>query len=461
MVFISRFKIISLLTILLTAGAMAADSEDLIRPVPSGQGLSLGEAVQEALQANPLVEAVRAGERVAEAMVSESKAGRLPFLQFEQTMMHSNNPVFVFGSLLEQEAFNPGYFDPGFLNDPPSMNNYRTSVNLKLPVFNKFKTSSAIEQAKIGREQAAADTEWTEQQIRFQVVRAYYGLLVAEARKVVAEESVKAAEQEASDIQEMLDQGMAVKSDFLAMQVQLADFRQQLSSAAGAVETARAALNTVLARPIDTPVQISGELKSKDFVLPGVDELINIALRERPDYRKANQEIAAMEQRSKAAKGQWLPDLNVFANVGRSSRNITDGSSDFAIGAGVTFDLLDFGRNPRIEQARAGTEAVRSRAIHQANSIRLEISQAYQMFRTSRERLEVASTAVSQGEEALRIVRDRHEAGLTTITEVLRAQTALLRARMNLLGARYDLYLSFAKTKLATGSLTGVEEMAS
>ena len=83
------------------------------------------------------------------------------------------------------------------------------------------------------------------------------------------------------------------------------------------------------------------------------------------------------------------------------------------------------------------------------------------MFRTSRERLEVASTAVSQGEEALRIVRDRHEAGLTTITEVLRAQTALLRARMNLLGARYDLYLSFAKTKLATGSLTGVEEMAS
>lgn len=461
MVFISRLIIVLLLTTLLTAGSLASDTEDLITPVPPGQGLTLEEAVQEALRANPLLEASRAGERVAEAKIAESKAGRLPFLQLEQTMMHSNNPVFVFGSMLEQEAFNAGYFDPRFLNDPPSMNNYRTSVNLRLPVFNKFQTSSAIEQAKIGREQAAADTDWAEQQIRFQVVRAFYGLLVAEARRVVAEESVRAAEKEAADIQEMINQGMAVKSDLLSMQVQLADFRQQLSSAAGAVETAKAALNTVLSRPIDSPIQVAGALESKDFKLPGVDELIRIALQERPDYRKANQEIAAMEQRSKAARGQWLPDLNVFANVGRSSRNITDGSSDFAIGAGVTFDLLDFGRNPRIEQARAVTEAVRSRAVHQANSIRLEISQAYQMFKTSRERLDVAATAVDQGEEALRIVRDRHQEGLTTITEVLRAQTALLGARMNLLGARYDLYLSFAKIKLATGSLTGVEEMAS
>ena len=104
---------------------------------------------------------------------------------------------------------------------------------------------------------------------------------------------------------------------------------------------------------------------------------------------------------------------------------------------------------------------MRARAQYQANSIRLEIAQSYQMFNTSRDRLEVASTAVEQAMEALRIVQDRHESGLTTITEVLRAQTALLGAKMNLLASQYDLYLSFAKTKLAAGSLTGVEEMAS
>ncbi len=460
MAYTLKFRLMAMLVIMISGTASASQADTLVAPVQESGGLTITEAVNEALQANPMVGAAKAGERVAEARISESKAGRMPFLQLEQTMMHSNNPVFVFGSLLEQEGFNSGYFDTRFLNDPPSMNNYRSSLNLRVPVFNKFKTSAAIEEAKIGRKQAETDTEWIEQQIRFQAIQAFYGVLVAQAREVVAEESVKAAEKEAADIKGMLDQGMAVKSDLLAMQVQLADFRQQLTQASGAVRTAEAALNTVLARPVNSPVQVSGQLESKDFVLPGVDELMKTALQARPDYRNANHEISAMEQRMKAAGGQWWPDLNVFAKVGRSSRNITEGSSDFTIGAGLTFDILDFGRGARIEQARAGTEAVRSKALHQANSIRLEIAQAYQMFNTSRERIEVAATAVDQGVEALRIVRDRHEAGLTTITEVLRAQTALLGAKMNLLGAQYDLYLSFAKTKLATGSLTGVQDLA-
>lgn len=456
-----KIRSTAFLAVLFAGTIMASGQAQIITPVPDREGLTIEEAVREAIQANPLVDAARAGERMAEARISESKAGRLPFLQAEQTMMHSNNPVFVFGSLLEQEGFNSGYFDTGFLNDPPSMNNYRSSLNLRVPVFNKFRTSAAIEEARIGRKQAEADTEWTAQQIRFQVIQAFYGVLVAQAREVVAAETVKAVEKKAEDISSMLENGMAVKSDLLAMQVQLADFRQKHSQASGSVKTAKAALNTVLARPIDTPIQPAGKLESKSFSLQGENELLETALSTRPDYQRANHEISAMEQKIKAAKGQWWPDLNVFARVGRSSRNISDGSSDFTIGAGVTFDILDFGRGSRIDQARAGSEAVRAKAQYQANSIRLEISQSYQMFNTSRERLTVASAAVEQANEALRIVQDRHESGLTTITEVLRAQTALLGAKMNLLGAQYDLYLSFAKTKLAAGSLTGVEELAS
>ena len=455
-----RSSLISFLAVvfLITAAVSAAPGPAAVQVSP--EGLTIQAAVQEALRANPLIGAAMAGERVAEARVSESKAGRLPFLQLEQKFMHSDNPVFVFGSLLEQESFNAGYFDTRFLNDPPSMNNYRSSLNLRVPVFNKFRTSAAVEEAKIGRKQAAADTDWTRQQLRFQVIQAFYGVLVAQAREGVAAESVRAAEKEAGDISLMYDQGMAVKSDLLAMQVQLADFQQRHAQAQGAVKTSVAALNTVLARPISSPVVISGELRSKSFALPDVGELEKIALVSRPDYQKANHDISAMEQKLRAANGQWWPDLNVFAQVGRSSRNIVDGSSDFTVGAGLTFDILDFGRKPRIEQARAGTEAVRSKAMYQANSIRLEIAQSYEMFNTSRKQLEVAATAVEQASEALRIVRERHESGLTTVTEVLRAQTALLGAKMNLLGAQYDLYLSYARTKLATGSLTGVEEMA-
>ena len=61
-----------------------------------------------------------------------------------------------------------------------------------------------------------------------------------------------------------------------------------------------------------------------------------------------------------------------------------------------------------------------------------------------------------QAVEALRIVEDRSGVGLTTVTEVLRAQTALLQARLNLLGARYDYTVGFARTLLVTGQLNDV-----
>lgn len=91
-----------------------------------------------------------------------------------------------------------------------------------------------------------------------------------------------------------------------------------------------------------------------------------------------------------------------------------------------------------------------------ANQVRLEVVQALQGYLTSKQRLELTSAAVDQATEAQRIVQDRLDVGLTTVTEVLRAQTALLRAQLNQLGARYQHYLGYAQVLLASGSLNDV-----
>ena len=61
--------------------------------------------------------------------------------------------------------------------------------------------------------------------------------------------------------------------------------------------------------------------------------------------------------------------------------------------------------------------------------------------------------AIEQAAEALRIVRNRYDAGITTVTEVLRAQTALVRARLADLGARYGYAVGYARLMLVTGNL--------
>lgn len=443
---------ISLLFLILILGSNIG----VVAAQASSRGLTLEEAVRVALESNPMIRATEAGQRQAEAGLAEAKSGRIPQLGFSQTFTNSNNPVFVFGSLLEQGQFGTHHFDPGFLNHPGSMSNFRSQFNLKVPLFNRFQVSSGIEQAELKQEQAGFARDWVEQQIRYAVIQAYYGVLVSQARKEVAQEAVKTAESDLRSMKARSDQGMAVASDVLAMEVQLADFKQQLVQADGDEKTALAALNSVMAQPVETNYQLLEKLEEKQFSVYSQDALITEALENRPDHQQSKLEVEFESQKHKVSKGEWWPDFNLFANWGVSTRNLKDGSSDFAVGAALSWNILDLGRQSRIEGAIAATDVARAREDQKAVDIKLEVVRAYQNFITSRERLHVASAVVDQAAEALRIVQDRNSVGLTTVTEVLRAQTALLQARMNLLGARYDHYLGFAGTRLASGSLTDI-----
>ena len=121
-------------------------------------------------------------------------------------------------------------------------------------------------------------------------------------------------------------------------------------------------------------------------------------------------------------------------------------------------NLFDAGRRARLSQARAAENIAAAEADNVASQIRFEVVRAYQQFVSARERVTVATTAVDQAKESLRIVQDRYHAGLTTVTEVLRAETAFVRAQMTLIAARYEHYVGYAGVLLATGRLTSVDD---
>lgn len=426
-------------------------------PLP---GLTLEQAAQMALSNNPIIDAANSGQSLAASQLAEARAARLPSVQFSESFTHSNNPVFVFGSLLEQGRFGPQNFAIDALNQPGSISNFRSSLNLRVPVFNRFQISSKIRQASLGAEAAELQRVASEQQLRFQVIQAYYGVLIAQARKQVADEAVSSSEADVKRIRDFYEQGTVVASELLSMQVQLADLRQQQIQAAGDLAAARAALNTVLGDTSGVDRQPSGQLEDRHFELPALDYLIQTALKGRPDYREAELASSIRDQDIRVAKGQYLPDLNLFANFGQSTRDLSGGSSDFAVGASLTFNIFDFGRTPRIDQAVAGRQAANAQKRRKADEVRLEVVRAYYYYQAAEERLKVVSEAVEQAAEAHRIAQDRHTVGLTTLTEVLRAQTASVRAKMNLLGARYDYYLGFAQTLLVTGQLQDLSALA-
>src|SRR5688500_14389148 len=128
--------------------------------------LTLTQAVEIALRTNPSMKITAAGRQLASAQLREARAGRLPVLQATETFTRSNNPVFVFGTLLEQGRFGPENFAIDSLNHPNAVNNFRSALTLRLPLLDQRQTETRIAQARIVQQEADQQTEMAAQQLR-------------------------------------------------------------------------------------------------------------------------------------------------------------------------------------------------------------------------------------------------------------------------------------------------------
>ena len=438
----------------------SSGAEDPVKPAGSDTGLSLAAAVDIAMRRNPLIQAAASGRKIADSRLEEARAGRWPLIQFTETFTRGNNPVFVFGSLLEQGRFGPQNFTIGSLNNPDPLNNFRTAVHLKVPLFDQLESGSRIAQAQMGREEASRQLEVVGQQVRFEVIRAYYGILVAQNRKEVAAEAIKMAEADRNRARDLFETGAVVRSDLLSSEVQLSELHQQHVQSGGELVTARAYLNAALGIPVEPFQILESRLGERDFGVPDQEELARQALRHRPDYLRVGAALRSAEEKVRGAWGQYLPRIDLFSTYGISGRDLSNGDSDYILGAGLTYNLFDRPRPARLDQVRAAYLQARAEQEQLANRIRLEVVQALQQYLSARENLHLTTQSVEQAREALRIIQDRYREGLTIITEVLRAQTTLVRAQLSHLAARYDYTVGYANVLAVSGQLADVSPFA-
>jgi outer membrane protein len=416
--------------------------------------LDLETAVEKALENNPQTKIADSRIKQAEAKTAEAKTGKQPFAAFSQSVVRSNNPVFVFGSLLEQGRFTSSNFALDLLNHPNGLFNFRTQFSVQKPLFDQKQTRSKITQAEAAKKQTEFQAEAIRQQLRFNVIESYYSQILAREMLTVNREAVKSAEANCKKTKDMVEVGMTTDADFLAADVEFANASQQKIEAESNLVTVVAALNITLGNKPDFEYELTGDLSEKYFPVEESDALIRLAFENRPDYKRAELAVEISRAQTYAVKNQKLPQVNAFGNFGYSSPYLANGSTDYTVGVNLTYTLFDPGRKARIEQAVTGETIAELEKENLANQIRLEVIRAVQNFKTSRAKIQVSIKSIAQAEEALRIIQDRYKFGLTTFNEVLRAETALVRSKHNLLTSRYEYYVNFASVLLATGRLT-------
>lgn len=417
--------------------------------------LTLEQGVAIALEKNPLRKAAVFEQRAAFAGVKLSRAPLLPRIGFSEGYQDGNDPVYIFGSKLRQQRFANADFALNQLNRPTPFSNYVTRFSGQWQLFDSGANWARVMQAKQASELAKRNLDRIDQELVMRVVDAYTGALLAKRKVEVAEDAVKSSQSMLERARTNVEAGMSVESDLLSAQVNHAARQQELIRAQDDVSIAMARLNHELGVGGHTTYELGEVPADRVFPSEPLEQLEARALDRRPDLRGIALQQSIQQESMKIAKAAFGPTVNAIGNwEADNPRFGGGGGNDWMFGVEVRLDLFDGGaRVAQLQRERALKEKVDALRESAASGVRLEVRKAYFDYDAARRQLEVARTAVAQSRESLRIGHDRYDAGLNTITDLLRMEEADVRAKTDFWQAVYRVQSSYANLELATGTL--------
>jgi outer membrane protein TolC len=416
--------------------------------------LTLQQAVAAALESNPARKMAAAELAQAEAGFRLSKAPLLPQIQFSESVARGDDAVFAFGTKLRQQVFTSADFGLPSLNRPSPISDFTTSFSGRWTAFDSFHTQFQMRRMSYLKQSAAASEGRTGQEVIYRVIDAYESVLIASREVEVARHAVETAEALRSESQVRVDAGLAVDSDALAAQVDLATRQEELIQARGAQQSAWAELEAAVGVPLPQGPEGLEPLAEHSFTASALADEVEQAFKSRPDLKSLALRSSAQQAAVRSAKTDFGPRVDAFGSWQTDRHSFGGaGGSAWMAGAELRVDLLPFEKQSRLQQEKASLQRAQAGEEAARSMVRVEVSRAYFGQQAAAKMVEVARSSMAQAEESLRILRNRYDAGLVTLTDVLRAEDADRQSRRGYWQAVYRSALSYAALRLATGTL--------
>ena len=413
--------------------------------------LSLAEALRRAEHGAYANRIADAQARVAEGQAAFALKGVLPGVRLEGGYVRTTDPLGAFGSTLRQRTVTSAAFEPARLNHPLAIGNLTSALVLEQPIFNADALLGRRAASRAG-EAARASASWTTTGTQVDVVRAYYGAVLAVESVTTLDSASRAAHAHERIAASRHRNGLATRSDVLLAAVRAGEVDVQLVAARGAVRLSRAHLAIVLGTPGEAGFTLPDRLPAAAAILDLAITPDSGAL-ERADVRAAELSLEAASADAQRASSLLLPRVNAFGRLDWSSADRPFGGRDaWTAGVIVSWSLFGGGAElaeRRVAQARraaaeAGVEASVARG-------RLEQDEAANALEVARARMTITERAVAQSGEAHRIVIRKYEGGLATAVELFDAAAAETGARLGYAEARYQAIVALAMSRRSTG----------
>lgn len=400
-------------------------------PMAQAADLSLQEAINLALAQNTSLKVTQKGEDTAKYALEQAKG---------------NNGVSV--GLSDSLTTNK-------TKDTDRQDSNSVSLSGKLPLYSGGKNQANIKKAKIGVESASLTTQRAQEDLKLNVIKAYYDALESKKTVGVRQETVDKYQEHYTNVSQLYAAGSKAKIDVIRSQVELSDARQNLIKAENSYEVDLAELRNYLNIDRSEPLNLTTDFSYLAFD-QDMNACLDYAYANRKDLQVDKNKLAQQEQAIKAAKAGYLPTLNLSVGLSESQRFNPSSQNSHSASAtlGLDWNIFDSGvTRAQVKSAETDRDIAKLTYQKDKESIDLAVREAYYNMREAEKRFNSTQDAVHQAEEDAFIAREKYRAGEGLMLDIIDAQEALSKAKLNHISAQYD----YARYKATVENAMGVE----
>jgi outer membrane protein TolC len=269
--------------------------------------------------------------------------------------------------------------------------------------------------------------------------------------------SVASAEKQARDAAALERAGRMNRGDVLKLELAVSEAKARAAQARAAAEVVLASLKEAVGLPMETPLELVGELPEISENDPELATAAKEAMGRRLEPRLAKDGISAATFAKKLAYTNFSPSINAFAKWERNfgdpvgfAASSTKPTASYGIQA--SWDLWNNGAHIfAVREAVQGINKAEEGARAIDMQIRLDVQTSLANLKAARETLALAKVAVIQAEEAYRIEQVRFRTGSRSATDLILAETSNTSAKGRLVLARTELITWSLRLKKALG----------
>lgn len=339
-------------------------------------------------------------------------------------------------------------------------NIFAGSILVTQPVFMGGAIKALNRLADINEEMADNTAETRRQAIIYAIDQAYWQVVSLKHKKRLAESYLELIRKLDGDVQKMIDEGVATRSEGLSVSVKVNEAEMTLQKVDNGLTLSKMLLCQMVGLPTNEPVVLAEEDADHVAVVTLRPELdVDQAVENRPELKMLGNVVDMTRQATNILKAANLPQVALTGGYAVSNPNVLNGFEKkfggfFNVGLLVRIPIWNWGDVAYKVRASKGATAIANLELEEAREkIELQVNQSSFRVDEANKRLALAEASIKRADENLRTANLGFSEGVIAPTVVMEAQTAWLQARSQKIDAEIDVRLSQSDLQKALGIL--------